>query len=190
MSATSKFVVVIASCIVGFATVVRGQIVAESHAFADPNLLAAIFAPPPTRSANTYVPPQLDIRSEMPTTKHEIRLPYRKPPIPENWEAFDKQFAPEMQNKRSLQILENGLYEVNQTLYSIKLFERNVNSMLNFEYKLRELGGYDSRSRLNAIDGFFDHTTVRTDFNWDAPIGLYIGVRLQIKCDSIFAFWK
>ena len=86
--------------------------------------------------------------------------------------------------------MEKGMYEVDQTLYSFKLFERKVNSLFNLEWTMRQLSDYDARSRANGLDTFFDHAKVRTDFNWDAPIGLYVGVRFQVKCNSIFQFWK
>lgn len=170
---------------------VRAQSSFDTPVFSDPNLLAAIFAPPPTKPSPLQVPVLTEERDGFLNSKKEFRSAYVKASIPTDWEAFDKQFAPEKHpGQPTLQLLENGFYEVNQTIYSVKLFERKVNSLLNFEYSLRELGGYDPRSKENALDTFFEHAAVKTDFNWDAPIGLYVGVKFQIKCNSIFQFWK
>jgi hypothetical protein len=171
--------------------VVSAQTSFEAAAFSDPNLIAAIFAPPPSKQTSVPSPQDLNDRLGFPSSRKEFHARTVLPPIPEDWEAFDKQFAPHQHpGQPSLQLLENGFYEFNQTIYSIKLFERKVNSLLNFEYSLRELGAYDSRSKENAIDNVFDHAAMKTDFNWDAPIGLFVGVRFQLKCDSIFQFWK
>jgi hypothetical protein len=161
----------------------------ESPALSDPSLLAAIFAPTSRKPAATDQP-VVSEKSPFGRVQREFRQPARRR-IPENWEAFEKQFAPEAHpDQPHLQLLENGLYTVNQTIYSIKLFERNINSLLNLEYSLNELRGYDARSKANELDNFFDHAKLKTEFDWDAPIGLYVGVKFQIKCDSIFQFWK
>jgi hypothetical protein len=167
------------------------QTTLESPAFSDPHLFAAIFAP--QKPAPSYVPRrEADLgRSSFGRDGRDIRVNLYRPPIPKDWQAFEERFAPEQYpDQPHLQLLENGMYEFNQTLYSLKLFERDVNSLLSFEYSMRELSGYDSRSRENKLDNFFDHAKVKTEFDWDAPIGLYVGVKLQIKCDSIFQFWK
>ncbi len=189
MKASARLYVVIGSiCLMGAGKgVVQGQTF-ESHVFSDPNLLAAIFAQPPPPPSTPQPRPFLEDNGSL--TKRRGAL-YATRPIPQDWEQFDREFAPQPHaSPRTLDVLENGMYKVNQTVYSIKLAERKVNSMLNFEYSLHELGGYDYRSRQNAIDNFFDHATVKTDFNWDAPIGVYVGIRFQIKCESIFQFWK
>jgi hypothetical protein len=161
----------------------------ESPAFSDPNLMAAIFAP--SKPVRAFDEPVTRLDSDYTGLRKEFRLKPRRVAIPKDWEAFEKQFAPEQHNGRPvLQWIENGMYQVNQIVYSIKLVERNVNSLLNFEWSLHELSGYDPRTKANALDNFFDHARVKTDFDWDAPIGLYVGVRLQVKCDSIFQFWK
>jgi hypothetical protein len=166
------------------------QTVLESPAFSDPNLLAAIFMPPlkPNRALDEPVTlPDSGFKA----TRQEFRRDLRRPPIPKDWESFDNQYAPaSYPSQPTLRLMEKGMYEVNQTLYGLKLFERKVNSLLSLEWTMRELGGYDPRSKANAPDDFFDHARVKTEFNWDAPIGLYVGVRFQIKCDSIFQFWK
>jgi len=167
----------------------NAQAVLESSSFADPNLLAAIFTPSKSerRAAEVTAPAARDFVD----VRHEFSLRPPKYRIPENWEAFERQYAPKTDHsKPTLNLMEKGMYEVNQTLYSLKLFEKQVNSLLSFEYTMRELGGYDPRSKQNKIDDFFDHAKVKTEFDWDAPIGLYVGVKLQIQCDSIFQFWK
>jgi len=192
MRASRKTVVVGCGLAIGSAVFLNplvAQTVLESPAFSDPNLMAAIFAP--SKPVRTFDEPVTRLDSEYTGMRKEFRLKPRKFPIPKNWEAFDKRFAPEKHNgKPVLQLLENGMYEVNQVVYSVKLFERNVNTLLNFEWSMRELGGYDSRTKANAPDNFFDHAKVKTEFDWDAPVGLYVGVRFQIKCHSIFQFWK
>lgn len=170
---------------------VLAQAYFDTPAFSDPNLLAAIFAPSLSKQTSLDTPTEPDDRLSLTRSRRHFQAPTTPVRLPADWEAFDKQFAPQPHpGQPSLQLLENGFYEVNQTIYSIKLFERKVNSLLNFEYSLRELGAYDSRSKENAIDDYFSHATVKTDFNWDAPIGVYLGVKFQIKCDSIFQFWK
>jgi hypothetical protein len=159
--------------------------------FPDPVLLATIFSPSPPKPTVTLDEP---IGKELPSLnrlRNDISAPSYKPAIPEDWEAFDKQFAPDrVDGQPHFQFLENGMYKVNQTLYSMKLFERQVNSLLNFEYSLHEISGYDARTKANQFDNFFDHAKLKTDFDWDAPVGIYVGLRFQIKCYSIFQFWK
>ena len=172
-----------------FLNQIVAQTVLESPAFSDPTLLAAIFVPEkPIRSFEEAVTPP---SSELTSLHHEFRLKPRRLPIPEDWEEFDRRFSPEQHSgKPTLQLLENGMYQVNQVIYSVKLFERNVNSLLNVEWSLHEISGYDSRTKANELDNVFDHAKVKTEFDWDAPVGLYVGIRFQIKCDSIFQFWK
>ena len=186
------FVVVVATLIAGLPSltrVVTGQIAFESPAFSDPNLLASIFTPVRTRPSADAQVRLVERESQFGRGHHEFHLPRQA--IPTSWEEFDKQFAPEQpSNKPTLHLLENGMYQANQMIYSVKLFERNVNSLLNFEWNLHEISGYDSRSKANELDNLFDHAKVKTDLNWDAPVGLYVGVRFQIKCHSIFQFWR
>ena len=68
----------------------------ETPAFSDPNLLAAIFAPPPAKPAPDFTPPLEVSRAELPYARHEFHLPYVKRPIPETWDAFEKQAGREM----------------------------------------------------------------------------------------------
>jgi hypothetical protein len=154
-------------------------------------LLAAIFAPQkPVKTIERRQEIALE-RANLGRNGRDVRVNLYRPSIPENWQAFEKEFAPtQYPDQPHLQILENGLYEVNQTLYSLKLFERQVNSLLSLEYSMRDLSGYDARSKKNELDNFFDHAKFKTEFDWDAPIGLYVGVKFQVKCYSIFQFWK
>jgi len=192
MRASRHFCIVVgAACIAMFAHCGFAQTVLESQPFSDPSLLAAIFVPAPSRPENNFDRPASSDQLEVARVRREFHLPFHKPSIPKDWESFERQFAPEThKGQPTLQMVEDGMYTLNQTVYSIKLFERNVNSLLNFEWSLHELNGYDSRSRANDLDNFFDHAKLRTDFDWDAPVGIYIGVRFVIKCDSIFQFWK
>jgi hypothetical protein len=192
MRASRKFAVVLGGVILGVCLVAgraSAQAVFDSPSLADPSLIAAIFNPPkrvkPAEEVFAFSPEDAE------TGRYEFRLKPRKPPLPRDWEAFDKQYAPTNETSGpTVRLLEKGLYEVNQTLYSLKLFERQVNSLLSLEYSMRELGGYDSRSKQNRLDDFFDHAKVKTEVDWDAPIGLYVGIKFQIPCDSIFQFWK
>ena len=166
------------------------QVVLESPAFSDPALLAVIFTPP-SNATNIRDVPRLENVSGPARLRGDFKLSYPKAPIPENCDAFEERFGVEKQEGRPhLQLLENGMHKINETIFSIKLFERRVNSLLNLEYSLHELAGYDSRSKENELDNFFDHAKLKTDFDWDAPVGLYVGLRFQIKCYSIFQFWK
>lgn len=152
--------------------------------------LASIVIPSPSKSNKAFTSHEAGQKEDITGEKIEFHL-RKKYAIPRNWEEFDKHFAPDSRDVYTpVQWLEHGMYHVNQTLFAAELFERHVNGLLNLEYSLRELGNYDSRSEKNKLDGFFDHAKVKTDFDWDAPIGLYVGVRFQIKCDSIFQFWK
>ena len=193
MRASRQCVVVVFFLAVGFGgktTELSAQTVLESPAFSDSRLLAAIFASPPSRpTSSDEVPPVEGL--EPVRLRKDFELPYRKARVPDDWDAFEKQFGVvKHEGNTHLQILEDGMYKVNETIFSIKLFERRVNSLLNLEYSFHELTGYDSRSKDNEIDNFFDHAKLKTDFDWDAPVGLYVGLRLQIKCYSIFQFWK
>src|SRR5947207_2819330 len=119
MKASRKLAVVVTSLVVGFAIRGVAQTLFETHAFSDANLIAGIFAPPPPKPGPDFRPPLGEGRAELPYARHEFHLPHEKPPIPENWNAFEKQFArEEHKGQPSLQLLENGLYQVNQTLYS------------------------------------------------------------------------
>jgi hypothetical protein len=172
-----------------FLNEIVAQTTLEAPVFSDPTLLAAIFVP--SKPARTFEEPVTQPNSEFTGLRQEFQFKPRRVAIPKDWQAFEKQFAPEQHNgKPALQLIENGMYQVNQLIYSVKLFERNINSLLNFEWSLHELTGYDPRTKANALDSMFDHAKVKTDFEWDAPVGLYVGVRFQLKCDSIFQFWK
>src|ERR1051326_3965547 len=175
--------------LVVFASQLAAQTVLESPSFSNPNLLAAIFMPQkPVRMVDEPVVPS---DPGFTRTRHEFRLDARKARIPADWEEFETMYGPASRpGQPTLRFMEKGMYEVNQTLYSLKLFERKINSLLSLEWTMSELGGYDSRSKANELDNFFDHARVKTEFDWDAPIGLYVGVRFQLQCDSIFQFWK
>src|ERR1043166_5999803 len=105
-----------------FLNQIAAQTVLESPAFSDPNLLAAIFVP--AKSIPSFDEVVTPPSSEFPSLHREFRLKPRRLPIPDDWEEFDKRFSPEQHSgKPTLQLLENGMYQVNQIIYSVKLFE-------------------------------------------------------------------
>src|ERR1043166_1458727 len=110
MRASCQCVVAVLFLVVGFAdktTELFAQTVLESPAFSDPSLLAAIFASPPSRVTSTpEVPP---IESLEPVRlRRDFELPYRKARIPDDWDAFERQFGVEKhEGSAHLQILED-----------------------------------------------------------------------------------
>src|SRR5690349_6232715 len=76
-----------------FLNQVGAQTALEAPAFSDPNLLAAIFTPSkPVRTADE---PVTLPSSEFAETRHEFHRNHQRCPIPEDWEAFEKQYRPE-----------------------------------------------------------------------------------------------
>src|ERR1051326_4597807 len=121
MRASQKVVSVVSFCLglAGEVGVVSAQTSFEAAAFSDPNLIAAIFAPPPSKQTSVPSPQDLNDRLGFPSSRKEFHARTVLPPIPEDWEAFDKQFAPHQHpGQPSLQLLENGFYEFNQTIRS------------------------------------------------------------------------
>lgn len=194
MKANCKFVAVLGGLCLGCGDLTMAgspNTSIESSSIADPNILAAIFTPAPSQTTPTLARPVAPDPVGPADTTQVFQLPVYRTQIPRDWEDFDKKFSPEQHpGQPALQLLENGLYQVNQTIFSVKLFERKVNSMMNFEYTLSDIAGYDSRTKANRIDSFFSNASLKSDFNWEAPVGLYVGFRFEIRCNSIFQFWK
>lgn len=163
----------------------------ESPSPVTPAVMAAIFPAPPSRSAispdRSYA---LDQSSPGSATRGFER-PVYKLQLPHDWEEFEDRFAREEHpGQPTLELLGNGIYHINEMLFSVKLFERNVNSMMNFAYTLHEIAGYDSSARANRSGGFLNNASVKSDFKWDVPVQLYVGLRFEIRCSSVFQFWK
>jgi hypothetical protein len=158
----------------------QDAVTTQSDKELDPNVMAAIF-PPSSASIEphpTYDGSGAEFSGSGRISRKTPILSEKRPPLPKDWESFDKQYAPEQKIGHPIvSVLENGTYQVDELLYSIKLLEKQ----LNVEYRLNNLEDYDPRTKANAFDNILNQTSMKTDVRVDTPIGAYVGVRMVIK---------